>query len=218
MDMSQRPSVWNEASRTSQAWVVVASDTNGGIVKKIPTLFKRDPENMAHVLDEITPGCEWVIAGEGAPTRKYDGTCVMFDGSKWWARREVKKGKNPPPHFVQADFDDATGKTVGWEPVEQSSFANFHIQALHAATDFYHDWEQGTYELVGPKVNGNPEKRDGHCLVCHADAEQLEPPANYDLWTLSQWLLALHEKDGAEGVVWHHPDGRMAKLKAKDFR
>ena len=46
-----------------------------------------------HVLPEITPGCEWVIAGEGVATRKYDGTCVMYDGDEWWARREVKPGK-----------------------------------------------------------------------------------------------------------------------------
>lgn len=58
-------------------------------MQKIPTMFVRDPDNMRYVIDEVTPGCEWVLAGEGTPTRKYDGTCVMFDGAEWWARREV---------------------------------------------------------------------------------------------------------------------------------
>ncbi len=28
-------------------------------MKKIPTLFVRDPENMSRVTEEVTPGCEW---------------------------------------------------------------------------------------------------------------------------------------------------------------
>ena len=43
-------------------------------MQKIPTVFQRDPSNPKHVLPEVTPGCEWVLAGEGVPTRKYDGT------------------------------------------------------------------------------------------------------------------------------------------------
>ncbi|WP_255273315.1 hypothetical protein [Actinomadura madurae] len=31
-----------------------------------------------------------MFAGEGRATRKYDGTCVRFDGGRWLARREVK--------------------------------------------------------------------------------------------------------------------------------
>lgn len=49
-------------------------------MRKIPTVFRRDPENMKHALvDQITPGCEWVLEGEGVATRKWDGTCVMLD-------------------------------------------------------------------------------------------------------------------------------------------
>lgn len=189
-------------------------------MKKIPTLFVRDSENMARVVDEVHPDCGWVIAGEGVPTRKYDGTCVMFDGFQWWARREVKKGKNPPPNFVQVDFDEMTGKTVGWEPIEQSSFTRFHAEAVVNGwgDGFRAEWPEGTYELVGPKINGNPEAIGKHLLIQHAAAELLTPPAAYDLDTLRRWVLAFNAEDGAEGVVWHHPDGRMAKLKARDFR
>jgi len=38
-------------------------------MQKYLTLFVRDPENRANVLDEVTPGCEWVIAGEGKATQ-----------------------------------------------------------------------------------------------------------------------------------------------------
>lgn len=54
-------------------------------MKKIPTLFKRDSEWMA--TPEVTPGFEWVLAGEGVATVKYDGRCTMI-----WDYKDVKRG------------------------------------------------------------------------------------------------------------------------------
>jgi hypothetical protein len=180
-------------------------------MRKIPTLFVRDWDgDRRYVLPEITPGCEWVIKGEGTPTQKYDGTCVMFDGTRWWARREVKEGKPSPPDFVELEHDDETGKTVGWEPVEQSAFARWHAEAAASCggTD-----RAGTYELAGPKVNGNPEGFDHHHLIFHGDASKLAD-APRDFGDLAIWLHA----HSFEGIVWHQPDGRMVKIKKRDFR
>lgn len=178
-------------------------------MKKIPTLFVRDEADRAHVTREVNPGCEWVLTGEGIATRKYDGTCVMFDGDRWWARREVKPGKSEPDGFVALSTDETTGKTVGWEPVEQSSFAKFHAQAI-AGLD---EQEIGTYELIGPKVNGNPERVSQHMLVAHALADELDvPDRSYD--GLAAFLAAA---PGMEGIVFHHPDGRMVKIKRRDL-
>lgn len=184
---------------------------------KIPTLFRRDTEDMRRVTREVHPDCQWVIDGHGLPTRKYDGTCVMFDGERWWARREVKPGKQPPPNYVPLETDPATDKTVGWEPVEQSAFAKFHAQALasHAAHFGPEDFEPGTYELIGVKVNGSPEQIDpefGHQLMRHALAEPVAAvPRDFD------GLAAFLPSFPGEGLVWHHPDGRMCKLKGRDF-
>lgn len=190
-------------------------DVGRGVVKKIPTVFRRDPEDMRRVLPEVTPGCEWVLAGEGVATRKYDGTCCMFDGTMWWARREVKPGKNWPPGFVVAEHDETTGKTFGWVPMSSSSFARWHAEAVE------NDFSIGrpaaeTYELIGPKINGNPEQLMSHALIRHSTAEQLEFNT-YSYEHLRDAVLWFAETSGVEGVVWHHPDGRMAKLKARDF-
>lgn len=191
-------------------------------MKKIPTLFVRDEDERAYVTEEVTPGCEWVIAGLGIPTRKYDGTCTMLDDSgKWWARREVKPGKEAPANFMPVDHDKVTGKTMGWEPIEQSSYARWHAEALvveerrrgRALA------APGTYELVGPKVNGNPERCGEHMLIEHATAQPyIAPELKLTFDGVRDFVLALAEKDGCEGLVWHHPDGRMVKIKAKDFR
>lgn len=192
-------------------------------MRKIPTLFARDWDgDRRYVLPEVVPDCEWVISGEGVPTRKYDGTCVMFDGEHWWARREVKAGKPAPEGFVPLETDDETGKTVGWEPIEQSAFARWHAEAVENAGAPGVSWIKGTYELIGPKVNGNPEGCGKHLLMEHLGPDVHVsltgyPPRNdvpRDFAALAEWLHA----HPYEGIVWHHPDGRMAKIKKRDFR
>lgn len=186
-------------------------------MKKIPTLYLRDPDDMRRVTSTPHPDCLWVLAGEGVATRKYDGTCTRYDAlrGQWWARREVKPGKGFPPGFQFVSHDAATGKIVGWEPIEQSAFAKYHLEALgRAAIAGFPIARSGTYELIGPKVNGNPERAEAHCLVAHAEAQTIDHgPRTYE-------HLRAFLTDPAfayEGIVWHHPDGRMAKLKKRDF-
>jgi Family of unknown function (DUF5565) len=182
-------------------------------MKKIPTIFVRDPEtNLRYVTRIPHPDCGWVFAGEGQATRKYDGTCMMLDEhGRWWARREVKPGKTPPPDFVAVETDEVTAKTVGWEPVGQSAFVRYHAQALDARGVPQPSWHVGTYELCGPKVNGNPEGFGVHCLIRHDDAEVMPDVRDFD--SIAEVLAGRV----VEGIVWHHPDGRMAKIKRKDF-
>lgn len=175
-------------------------------MKKTPTIFRRDPVDMSRVMPVPHPGCAWVFAGEGIATRKYDGTCCMIRGGKLFKRREVKAGK-PLPHFFElADHDAVTGKVVGWVPVDPDAPEDrWHCEAFNG------DEPDGTYELVGPSIQGNPERLEDHALWAHSKAEVLDAPRTFD--GLREWMAG---KD-IEGIVWHHPDGRMAKLKQRDF-
>ncbi|WP_037870759.1 hypothetical protein [Streptomyces sp. SPB074] len=182
---------------------------------KIPTLFARDPENRKRLLPEVASECAWVVAGEGVATRKYDGTCVLRDGAgEWWARREVRPGRLAPPGYLAISTDAVTGKAMGWEPMSGSTFLRFHTEALAGAGA---DLAPGTYELVGPKANGNPERVARHTLLRHG---WMAPEVAADFATAPRDFAALRAWVTArsyEGVVWHHPDGRKAKLKARDF-
>ncbi len=161
---------------------------------------------MKEVLPAPHPDCEWVFAGEGVATRKYDGTCCKVEGGKLWKRREIKPGQAVPSNFVEEQLDQNTGKRVGWMPVDCSDKQDaYYCEAFTNQPD-------GTYELLGPKVQGNPEGFDRHVLSPHAEAETY-PDCPRDMEGLKTWLII---RD-IEGIVFHHPDGRMAKIKKRDF-
>lgn len=182
-------------------------------MKKIVSLFQRNYDGDRLVRDEVVPGAEWVLAGEGVATRKYDGTCVLIENGTMWKRYEVKKGETPPPGFVGAnEIDPNTGKQQGWVPVGDGPDDRWHREALANDDAIPADYADGTYELIGPKVQGNPEQVDKHLLMRHDTA-----PLSVKVPTTFDGLRAFLDGCGMEGIVWHHPDGRMVKIKAKDF-
>lgn len=182
-------------------------------MKKIPTLFKRDFTQRSHpITEELNPACEWVARGEGVPTVKMDGTCCLIRDGKLYKRRELKGGDVPPPGFELAYRDEETGKSFGWVPVSETAPEDRWHREAHAASPWNPD---GTYELVGPKVAGNPHRFVVHVLLSHdTDSRCIvgdAPPS--DFHGIRDWLSS----HNMEGVVWHHKDGRMAKIKRRDF-
>lgn len=174
-------------------------------MKKIPTIFVRDlTKQPALVVPTWAEGCEWVRDGEGIATRKWDGTSVLIRDGKLYKRRELRHGDVAPPDFESLGTDENTGKTVGWVPVGDGPDDKWHRAALHPGHD-------GTFELVGPKINGNKDKFSEHTLVAHGYLNCPEAPREFD--SLKAWLMA----NEIEGLVWHHQDGRMAKIKRRDF-
>ena len=193
-------------------------------MKKIISLFQRNYDGDRLVRNEIVPGAQWVLSGEGAATRKWDGTCCMIRGGKLFKRHEVKQGGMTPPKFEPAnDVDETTGKQQGWLPVGDGPEDKYHREAwaqTHAVLDPVEGpammildapFTDGTYELVGPKIQGNPERAGEHWLVPHGQFLLPESPRDFD--GIREYIRA----ENIEGLVWHHPDGRMVKIKGKDF-
>lgn len=177
-------------------------------MKKIISLFQRNYDTDHLVRDEIVPGAEWVVNGEGVATRKYDGTCCMIRNGVLYRRYDAKHGKTPPEGFEPAQEPDiVTGHWPGWIPVGDSKNDQYHREAFAAMGDKPLD---GTYELCGEKIQGNPENFNGHVLVKHGVIVQ-GVPRNF--YPLKEWMKDINY----EGIVWHHPDGRMVKIKRSDF-
>jgi hypothetical protein len=182
-------------------------------MKKIPTLFKRDFSNKGQIIPEYNDGTDWVLRGEGVATRKFDGMAALVRDDKLYKRYEVRPGKFTPSNFEMVDFDETTGKAVGWVEVGWGSEDKYFREAIAGYSPDHVDLLDGTYELLGPKVQGNAEGVHVHILKLHADADTLEDvPVEFE--ALKAWLAG---RD-IEGVVWRHPDGRMVKIKKKDFK
>lgn len=188
-------------------------------MQKIVSLFQRNYETDRCVRDEVVPGAEWVVAGEGVATRKFDGTCCLVRDGKLYKRYEVKPGGRPPADFEPANEVDAvTGKQQGWVPVSETNPSDrWHLDAWKRC---HGNLPDGTYELLGPKVQGNAEAdfvqsitqdSAAHLLLRHGAV--VLPDVPRDFVGIRDYLQA----SPIEGVVWHHPDGRMVKIKRKDF-
>lgn len=181
-------------------------------MQKIISLFQRNYEGDRLVRDEVVPGAEWVIAGEGIATVKLDGTACLVRDGLLYKRYDAKHGKQPPANFVAAQEPDPnTGHWPGWIPVDFSRPENKWHEEAFGGDPLGVPFADGTYELCGPKVQGNPEGYGYHVLVRHGAIPCPFSPRGFE--SLREWFKG---KD-IEGIVWHHPDGRMVKIKKKDF-
>ena len=179
-------------------------------MKRIISLFQRNYDGDRLVRDEVVPGAEWVLAGEGTSTQKFDGTACLIKVNKLWKRYTVKRGRKPPAQFMQAsDVDPVTGKQVGWVPIGNGPEDQYHREASQNTAEYLDD---GTYELVGPNIQGNPEGFQQHTLLRHGAHHLNGGPAR-----TFEAIKAYLKETAIEGIVWHHSDGRMVKIKAKDF-
>lgn len=205
-------------------------------MRKISTLFQRDHNGDRLVRNEVTPGCGWVLAGEGRATRKFDGSCCRVLGGKLYKRHEIKHAaiidgqmqRCPPPGFELEELDPVTQKAFGWLPVgdgpedrwHREAWENLRRQADFEGQTFFNNpplkdgepfLKDGTFELLGPKVQGNPEGFPQHTLLPHGVWQLPNVPCDFD--GLREYLRV----NDIEGIVWWHEDGRMCKLKKRDF-
>ena len=188
-------------------------------MKKMKSLFVREfsDGHSVKVTPEVSVGYDWVINGEGVATRKWDGTCSLIENGEISRRYDCKKGKTPPMGFIPADNPDpVTGHWPGWVKMDKFNPKGDEKFFVEAYKNTFGDLnvipENGTYELCGPKINGNPEKLDKHIFIKHGD-EILDVPRDLD--GIRQYL----ENNNIEGIVFHRNDGSgdMCKIKRVDF-
>lgn len=183
-------------------------------MEKIPTIFDRN--DRFKVTSQPREGCEWVFAGEGRATEKLDGTNVRLTIRSGQVVR-VEKRRNPTKAQKQQGIVD------GWY-VDADAYSTEDKWIFEAVkgTDVSR-WPDGEHsaEALGPNIQGNllglPKNL---CVPFNLEVPVYESvPRTYE--GLRQLLEKLESRFSpghlAEGLVFHHPDGRRAKLKRKDF-
>lgn len=202
-------------------------------MKKTPIVFLMD-YNSDQITNQVRPGLEWVANGEGVATIKFDGQACLWQDNRLWKRYDRKLNKKaqwkfdqgkvldaqdlsifktPPEGFVpcEANPDPVSFHWPGWVPISSTDPGDqYHREALAQLTE---PLEEGaTYELVGPSLAKNVYDLPKHELWKHGK-DTVELP-NRSLEALGEFL----SQHNVEGIVFHHPDGRMAKIRRKDFK
>ena len=184
-------------------------------MQKITTLYKKNPNDLGRVINEINPENDWVIRGEGIPTRKFDGTaCAIIDGILY-KRYDVKRGKQVPLNAIPCQEPDSiTGHWPHWIKCDENNPADkYHFEGLKSLGTCLPILD-GTYELCGEKIQGNPEHIIGHKLIKHGI--EVLPIKDFSFEGLKAYLSNF-DLD-IEGIVFHHKtDGRMCKIRKSDF-
>lgn len=183
-------------------------------MKKIETIFDRG-DNFG-VTPKIRAGCEWVFAGEGIPTEKLDGTNIRLTvlGGK---TAHVEKRRNPTKQ------EKTQGIEPGYVDASRNDPQDKHIFRAVDNTDVS-DCPDNLYEgeAVGPKIQGNPLKLEKPVVYLFKFRPVVLPDMTRTFDSIKDYVLDLESKYSpsnlAEGIVFHHPDRRMAKIKRRDFK
>lgn len=187
-------------------------------MNKISTIFERDMTNGGKISEKMS---EWVADfpfSESVATEKLDGTNVRLTVRNHTLVR-LEKRRNPDkiqkakgivePWYIDADEYAPEDKYI-WEAARNTD--------LSVVPD-----GEFSGEALGTSIQGNPLNLDKHivCLFSLGQAPVFEDvPTTY--LELKEWLPKQKSKYGnncgIEGIVWHAKDGRMVKIKTKDFQ
>ena len=213
-------------------------------MKKIPTLFKRIfmPDHKKTITQEVTPGCEWVLRGEGIATVKYDGACCAIIDGEIWKRYDAKQkyGKKPPEGAIpcQPEADPITGHWPHWVKCEEGkpedkyfleAYANFKKMPLLSLCPSQ-PWTyrensrlripDGTYEAIGPAWQSNPHGLSINTLTRHGDCTiedlWLRDDGKEDSFAFNK-IKAYLERHEIEGIVFWKDGEPRCKIKRSDF-
>lgn len=195
---------------------------------KIQSPFVRKHINKRYVVTpEITEGYEWVFKDDGViASDKLHGTnvCMIFKEGKLFAidNRDTRIVFDP---FIHLYTNTQTARMMqgllnsiekGWVKANSNS--------------------RVYGELIGPSLNKNIHRVEANYFV---PFDYLKQKCKWNTWfdnkypktyeSISEWFKGLpslftqrihpksDQQDFAEGLVFHHPDGRMAKLRRDMF-
>ena len=182
-----------------------------------PFIRKLMPNGDYIVTPEINPGYEWVFEDESVMAiEKLHGTNVSIVIQEGTVISVFNRTERIP--FINK------GKryiTEGVLNAKEKGYLEFLGDGQHFG------------ELIGPKINGNPYKLDTHLFIPFSGFCQKH--LKYKCWgkypktfeSIREWFKELmplyasmqgdREKGFVEGIVFTHPDGRMAKLRRDMF-
>ncbi len=183
-------------------------------MKKIPTLFKREFENhkVSKIYPEVVEGMEWVLAGEGIASVKFDGACCAIIDGEFYKRYDAKQGKPIPEGAIkcQDDADPITGHLPCWLKCDRNNPADKWFWVAYDNSTKEYTLPEGTYEAVGLHFNANPYNLDTDIIIKHR-INIVNVERTFE--GIQEWLMTHKE----EGLVFWKDGEPQCKIKRTDF-
>ncbi|MEP6756808.1 MAG: hypothetical protein ABJA67_14985 [Chthonomonadales bacterium] len=184
-------------------------------MNKILTIFERDWDGNRKVIDRYSDCVTAELLSECIATEKVDGTNVRLTVRNHTLVR-LEKRRNPSkiekakgivePWYVDGDELDQSDKWI-WDAARNTDLSDIPDG----------EWSG---EANGQNIQGNPLNMVGNRVMLFSLGKAPamgDVPIDFE--GLKQYFPreSLYGSGDMEGIVWHHADGRMFKIKAKDF-
>jgi hypothetical protein len=183
-------------------------------MKKMTTLFVVDyvSKGAGVIHPEVREENKWVYEEQGVrATRKLDGTAVAFINGQLYKRYDAKPGKVAPEGAIACcNPDSVSGHHPHWVLCDRNSPSDKYAWEAYDSVDGAKMLD-GTYELLGPKIQNDPEKIGRHVFIRHGSI-----PVKLLDWSF-EGIKAYLAANDIEGIAFHSLDGKMCKIRKSDF-
>lgn len=194
-------------------------------MKKLKTILPKDPKDLGRVIEgELMEGISYFKL-------KIDGTACMLKDGKPYCRYDAKLFKKNKGKVVTYSKEEVKSKLpegalACQEPDDKSGHWPHWIPCLEDNPQHKHIWEgfhntlgkiDGTYECIGPKIQGNPHNEVKHVWINH-NSEALR----FLVWGWREnphkFFKNLFKNFHFEGLVaYNDQDEPIGKIRKSDF-
>lgn len=197
---------------------------------KIPTLLKKNPNDLGLVIKELTEGLP--SPSELQMRVKWDGqACLIRDGKlftrydakpRYNKKGQLKQAKSLPKGSIECQAaDPISGHHPYWVPVEgDTPQYKWVAEAFINSLDKGLPLDDGTYEAIGPHHQSNPHGLEEDILQSHAVTLQdmgYELKLKDDAADLYDQLQEFFKDFPFEGIVLYAEGVPVAKIRRSDF-
>jgi hypothetical protein len=197
-------------------------------MRKIPTILPKDTNDMGRVTHgTLMTGIEYFKI-------KIDGTACMIKDGQPYCRFDAKlfkrkKGKVinftkeeviaklPAGAIACQEADEKSGHWPHWVPVTLGDPSQKYIlEGFNNLTS--ENVIDGTYECIGPKLQGNPHAEDKHYWIPHFHENLNMNLTNLDNDNAFEFFEALFQDFNFEGLVAYNASNEpIGKIRCSDF-
>lgn len=199
-------------------------------MKKIQTILPKDPNNLGLVTQgKLINGIKYfqlkidgtsVMIKDNVPYARYDIKLILNKrGNKKFLTKEEVKDKIPLGAIPCQEPDEKSGSWPHWVLVNDNPQFKYILEAFNNLEKSELLNIDGTYECIGPKIQGNPHCEENHLLIPHNNSK-LKYEVDFEEMNKNpyEYFKLLFKNFELEGLVAYDLNNEpIGKIRRSDF-